>query len=144
MKKTLALIFVLVFVLSMMTVAYADDYTDSAKSYSIRRLGVNGTLWSSNTVKRNATYNEQEYLCTVYTFSTLDGGSNGHFTTRPYLSDKSTQASAYAARMSATNDFDGYSLSRDYAYTTDFYFKLVGNPNYAIKSTGNYSVGHHA
>ena len=142
MKKTLALIFVLVFVLSMMTVAHADDYTDSVKSYSISRLGVNGTLWSSNTVKRNATYNAQQYLCSVHTFSTLDGGSNGHFTTRPYLSDKSTKASAYAARMSATNDFDGYSLSRDYAYTTNFYFKFVGNPNYAIKSTGNYLVGH--
>ena len=71
MKKTLALIFVLVFVLSMMTVAHADDYTDSVKSYSISRLGVNGTLWSSNTVKRNATYNAQQYLCSVYTLSLI-------------------------------------------------------------------------
>lgn len=141
-KRFIAVCLCLAFLFAFAGVTLASDFTDSSKEYNITRLGAYGTLWSLSTVKRNATYNDQMYVCSVITFSTLDGGSGGHFTTRPYLSKNGAVASDYVSLMSASETFNGGSLLDDYPYTQTFIFKFVGNDNFAIAATGRYAVGH--
>lgn len=138
-KRIFAFTVVFLLVLSLASTALASD---SSRNYNITRLGVNGLLWSGSTVKKEAGYTENQYLVEATSFSTLDGGSDGYYTTRPYLVDQTTMASNTAAKISAKNPLDGYSLNSNYSTSVSFYFKFVGNPNYAIASQGLYSVGH--